>query len=273
MDLLKTILVYMSLIYTTAVTSADPALIQTYTAPTATPTAVVTVVPATPAPTATPTPAPTIDMTPNPEYKTLNTGDKGDDVRRLQTALTNLGYFSGKIDGAYGGQTRAAVIAFQTAHGLSADGIAGKRTLTILYESDEVRPAAGFISPTPTTETTPQPSISVVETTAQPTTKPTPSPTPSPAPSSTPVATATPAPTEPAAFVPIATEAVVIDEATAERAPKTDVDNAEKSNEEENEESVLQEARDFSIFVNGTQLELFPCTLGKKVYLPVKPIL
>lgn len=69
---------------------------------------------------------PTIDITPNPEYGTLQVGDRGDEVRRLQEELARYGYYEGDIDGVYGNQTpprRGAQ--FQYQHGLSADGMAG----------------------------------------------------------------------------------------------------------------------------------------------------
>ena len=62
---------------------------------------------------------PTIDITPNPEYGTLQVGDRGDEVRRLQEELARYGYYEGDIDGVYGNQTRRAVEQFQYQHGLS----------------------------------------------------------------------------------------------------------------------------------------------------------
>lgn len=62
----------------------------------------------------------------------LRKGSKGDTVKELQVMLTKLGYACGAIDGAYGTQTCAAVMAFQGDHGLEADGIAGEKTLTAL---------------------------------------------------------------------------------------------------------------------------------------------
>ena len=66
-------------------------------------------------------------------YKTLKKGSKGIAVRKLQTALKNQGYYSGKIDGVYGKSTVKAVKAFQKANGLKADGIAGPETQKKLY--------------------------------------------------------------------------------------------------------------------------------------------
>ena len=59
-------------------------------------------------------------------------GSRGQEVTQIQTKLTELGYFSDKIDGIYGEKTKAAVIRFQKAKGLTADGIAGPKTLAAL---------------------------------------------------------------------------------------------------------------------------------------------
>jgi peptidoglycan hydrolase-like protein with peptidoglycan-binding domain len=53
-------------------------------------------------------------------------------VKLLQLALTHLGYSPGKADGAYGPATEQAVKNFQTAHGLTADGICGPKTIAAL---------------------------------------------------------------------------------------------------------------------------------------------
>jgi cytoskeletal protein RodZ len=67
-----------------------------------------------------------------PQGVTLRPGDSGTEVQALQQALKTLGYDPGAIDGDYGPATQAAVVAFQTAEGLSADGVAGPETLTAL---------------------------------------------------------------------------------------------------------------------------------------------
>lgn len=46
----------------------------------------------------------------------------------LQDALNYLGYNTGSIDGIFGNKTRSAVVSFQRANGLSADGIVGCAT-------------------------------------------------------------------------------------------------------------------------------------------------
>jgi Putative peptidoglycan binding domain len=63
---------------------------------------------------------------------TLRPGDSGDNVIALQEALSQAGYDPGAIDGDYGPATTQAVAAFQTAEGLSTDGVAGPETLTAL---------------------------------------------------------------------------------------------------------------------------------------------
>ncbi len=65
---------------------------------------------------------------------TLRFPDRGDGVVRLQEALTQAGFYSGLIDGQYGTGTRAAVEAFQAAHGLKVDGVAGSATQAKLQE-------------------------------------------------------------------------------------------------------------------------------------------
>ena len=93
---------------------------------------------------------PTPDITPNNDYRTIKVGDKGDDVKLMQRRLAELGYYTGNVDGVFGNQTRRSVERFQYYQGLSVDGIAGKRTLTVLYESKEVVFAPVDVTPTPT---------------------------------------------------------------------------------------------------------------------------
>ena len=99
------------------------------------------------------TPAPT--LTPNPAYKNLQVGDKGADVRKLQECLRELGYLSGNVDGAYGYQTRNAVLLFQSYNGLSRDGVAGKATQTRLFQDPNVIPNPETVTPSPEPTSTP----------------------------------------------------------------------------------------------------------------------
>lgn len=66
-------------------------------------------------------------------YPTLSKlGSRGNEVRQIQTKLKQLGYYKGSIDGIYGTNTQKAVIAFQKNCGITADGIAGPKTLLYL---------------------------------------------------------------------------------------------------------------------------------------------
>lgn len=69
----------------------------------------------------------------NDYYVTLRMGMSGKDVIRLQTALSEKGYYSGEINGSYGARTRDAVKAFQQDNGINPDGVADSRTLSLLY--------------------------------------------------------------------------------------------------------------------------------------------
>jgi len=68
----------------------------------------------------------------------LRAGAAGDGVKTLQASLVELGFAmpvstkQGKIsaDGIYGAETTKVVRDFQNKHGLSADGVAGRDTLT-----------------------------------------------------------------------------------------------------------------------------------------------
>lgn len=59
-------------------------------------------------------------------------GSSGDEVKLIQQKLKNWGYYNGTVDGIYGSQTVAAVKKFQSKNGLTADGIAGTKTLQAL---------------------------------------------------------------------------------------------------------------------------------------------
>jgi|GEM_PF-829029 len=62
----------------------------------------------------------------------LRQGSKGDAVIELQRLLQGQGFYNGKLDGDFGPGTANAVINFQKAHGLTADGIVGNVSWTKL---------------------------------------------------------------------------------------------------------------------------------------------
>jgi len=68
-------------------------------------------------------------------YRLLYWGCTGSAVKRLQNALINAGYRSivRTADGIYGRWTYDAVRAYQRDHGLTVDGIAGRKTQNSLY--------------------------------------------------------------------------------------------------------------------------------------------
>jgi GH24 family phage-related lysozyme (muramidase) len=61
------------------------------------------------------------------------------EIRELQEALRSLGYYKGAIDGMHGPGTDAAVRAFQAAHELKVDGIAGPATRATLVRALDAR--------------------------------------------------------------------------------------------------------------------------------------
>ena len=99
---------------------------------------------------------PTTAATPRPTVSTgtaattapssLKLGSEGNDVKRLQQQLKALGYYTGSVDGDYGAGTEAAVKAFQSRNGLTADGKAGKYTLDKLYSGNAKKAAANSTS-------------------------------------------------------------------------------------------------------------------------------
>ena len=81
-----------------------------------------------------PSPSPTAVPTSTP-VKTLKKGMEGEDVKALQEKLNLLGYLEGTPDGIFGSQTEDAVVMFQAVNGLTADGLAGTKTLEVLYST------------------------------------------------------------------------------------------------------------------------------------------
>jgi len=68
--------------------------------------------------------------------KILRLGDRGEQVKQLQSQLRDRGFSPGEIDGIYGRQTRRAIMQFQRSERLSIDGIAGRQTLSALDLTD-----------------------------------------------------------------------------------------------------------------------------------------
>ena len=108
---------------------------------------------------ATPTPTPKPTATPLPELEkptgTVRSGSKGDNARLVQQRLIDLGYLSGKADGAFGSKSVAALKAFQTKNGLKADGVAGSGTNAVLFSHRAI--AANYVAPATPAPATPTP--------------------------------------------------------------------------------------------------------------------
>jgi len=68
--------------------------------------------------------------------------DSTDAVDLLQTTLKGLCYYGGNVDGIFGSGTEAALIAFQKAEGLNADGRYGPKTAVALAKAWPGRPSS-----------------------------------------------------------------------------------------------------------------------------------
>ena len=69
----------------------------------------------------------------------LKRGMKGEAVRHLQARLKATGFDPGRIDGAFGPATEAALLAFQHAADLLPDGIVGPRSWAVIDPEARVR--------------------------------------------------------------------------------------------------------------------------------------
>jgi peptidoglycan hydrolase-like protein with peptidoglycan-binding domain len=67
-------------------------------------------------------------------------GDRGSEVIALQQRLQQLGYFQGNVTGYFGSLTKQAVISFQQAKGLTADGLVGTNTQASLDDKLSSKP-------------------------------------------------------------------------------------------------------------------------------------
>lgn len=65
--------------------------------------------------------------------RNLRRGDGGDDVRKLQDRLREMGFDPGPSDGQFGENTENALKEFQEANGLEPDGVAGPDTYDKLF--------------------------------------------------------------------------------------------------------------------------------------------
>ena len=66
----------------------------------------------------------------------MRLGDKNESVKLMQQTLIHLGYLSGTADGVFGNLTFKAVKEFQKANALTADGVAGSKTIAALNKAN-----------------------------------------------------------------------------------------------------------------------------------------
>ena len=91
---------------------------------------------------ATASPAPTVPVDPNEgKVRTLFKNRYGSDVEALQEALTELGFFTSRVDSQFGVRTERALKKYQKARGLEVDGVLGAETRRALAEDGYEIPA------------------------------------------------------------------------------------------------------------------------------------
>jgi len=73
-----------------------------------------------------------LGTTPPGDWPTVRRGTTGERVRTIQYLLRQAGQTTVGVDGNFGSGTEAAVIAFQSAHGLTPDGVVGGLTWSAL---------------------------------------------------------------------------------------------------------------------------------------------
>lgn len=80
-------------------------------------------------------------MNPDAKYYAVAKGVAGEDIKRIQNRLYELGYLATAdlVTGNFGDTTEAAVIKLQEVNGISTDGKVGRQTINLLY-SDEIKP-------------------------------------------------------------------------------------------------------------------------------------
>lgn len=88
----------------------------------------------------------------------IRLNDQGQLVTKVQTRLTELGYYTGDISGKYTTATRNAVKTFQKKHGITADGVCGASTQEKLFGASAMA-ANATATPKPTATPTPVPTF------------------------------------------------------------------------------------------------------------------
>ena len=92
-------------------------------------------------------------------YSNLIEGSSGENVRRLQQRLVDLGFATGTPNGQYGAATSASIRLFQAANGMEETGVGSAYLQAVLYSSFAVN-INGDTIVTETPEPTPEPEVS-----------------------------------------------------------------------------------------------------------------
>jgi peptidoglycan hydrolase-like protein with peptidoglycan-binding domain len=78
----------------------------------------------------------------------LKMGSTGEEVKKLQQQLKDLKYFNQEITGYFGNITQEAVIAFQKANTLTADGVVGSATQSLINQRLQTNTPSNVSTPT-----------------------------------------------------------------------------------------------------------------------------
>ena len=127
------------------------------------------------------------------EYRTLRTGDKGEDVIALKTAMYYLGYYKSlDVSGDYNDLMAKRIRQLQKANGLPQDGVASPELQALIY-SGQCVPAADAPAPTAVPTAAPEPSATPVPSATPGSSAPSATPDAVPSPSEAPVQSSIPA--------------------------------------------------------------------------------
>ena len=103
----------------------------------------------------------------NAKYRPLEKGDSGEAVKALQTRLTELGYYDGKISGNYLDGSFYGISDFQRKNGLEVNGKADVKTQELLFDASRALSKTGTApvqTPMPSPSATPAPTPSPLNT-------------------------------------------------------------------------------------------------------------
>lgn len=80
-------------------------------------------------------------MASDAKHYTVSNGDEGEDIKRIQNRMYELGYLATAdlVTGKFGDITETAVKKLQELNGISTDGKIGQQTINLLY-SDDIKP-------------------------------------------------------------------------------------------------------------------------------------